>query len=129
MSLCSLHYIASLVRYTTKYMQFDLIRLSSHKVYCLDVSGPIITKVIMNNTMKCILIVPHHPIVRARGTIDDKRKRGLRKTCGHLYILLTSHCMNIGCIHCTRALLRVVQSLNDKTEAFDDQLPNMKEEC
>ena len=66
----------------------------------------------MNNTMKCILIVPHHPIVRARGTIDDKRKRGLRKTCGHLYVLLTSRCMNIGCIHRTKSLIeRVAHSL------------------
>jgi len=38
-------------------MQFDLIRLSSHKVYCLDVSGPIITKVSMTNTMKWLLVI------------------------------------------------------------------------
>ena len=55
------HYIGRLARYTTKYMQFDLIRLSYLKVYYLDIPSPIITKVIMTNTMKCILIMIHLP--------------------------------------------------------------------
>jgi hypothetical protein len=39
-----------LARYTTKYMQFDLIRLSSHKAYCSDIPSPVLTKVTYKST-------------------------------------------------------------------------------